>query len=117
MNRISRLPAVLAYLIPVIGWLYVLLFHRKNQLAEYHLKQSIGLVLFLVATTASWAVIAWALAFIPYMVVLSMALFAIVIVAYFYGFAAWILGMSNAVRARQTPLPFFGQWASRLFMR
>jgi uncharacterized membrane protein len=116
MNRLSRLPAVLAYLVPVIGWLYVLFFQRKNSLAEYHLKQSFGLVLFLVATTASWVLIGWILALIPYMVVLGMGLFAIVIVAYIYGFVAWIVGLSNALRGRQIPLPLFGQWANRLFI-
>jgi uncharacterized membrane protein len=114
MNRPPRLPAVLAYLVPVIGWIYVLFFHRKNSLAVYHLKQSIGLILFLVATASSWAVIGWVLAWIPYMAVLSMALFAIVLVAFIYGFVAWILGLSNALRARLAPLPLFGQWASRL---
>ena len=114
MNRPSRLPAVLTYLIPVIGWLYVVFFQRKNLLAIYHLKQSLGIVLFLVVTTASWAVVGWILAWLPYMAVLSIALFAIAIVAYLYGCVAWILGLSNALRARLTPLPLFGQWASRL---
>jgi uncharacterized membrane protein len=105
---------VLTYLVPVIGWLYVLFFHRKNSLAIYHFKQSIGLVIFLVATTVSWVAVGWILGWIPYMAVLSMALFAIVIVAYLYGIAAWILGLSNALSTRMAPLPFFGQWASRL---
>jgi uncharacterized membrane protein len=114
MNRTFRLPAVLAYLVPIIGWLYVIFFHRKNSLAIYHLKQSIGLVLFLVATVSCWAVVGWVLAWIPYMVTLSMALFAIVLVAFIYGFVAWILGLSNALRERLAPLPLFGEWASRL---
>jgi uncharacterized membrane protein len=105
---------VLVYLVPVIGWLYVLFFQRKNSLAIYHLRQSIGLVLFLVAATVSWVAVGWILAWIPYMAVLSIALFAIVIVAYLYGIVAWILGLSNALSARQTPLPLFGQWANRL---
>lgn len=114
MNRSSRLPAVLAYLVPIVGWLYVIIFKRKNSLAIFHLKQSIGLVLFLVVTTATWFAVGWLLAWIPYMVVLSAALFAIVIIAYLYGIVAWILGLSNALRARMAPLPFFGQWANRL---
>ncbi|MGD0613644.1 MAG: hypothetical protein ABSB41_19275 [Anaerolineales bacterium] len=117
MNRPSRLPAVLAYLVPVIGWLYVLFFQRKNSLAVYHLRQSIGPVLFLVATTAGWVAVGWVLARIPYMAVRSIALFAIVIVAYLYGIVAWIMGLSNALSARQTSLPLFGQWASRLPIR
>jgi uncharacterized membrane protein len=117
MSRASRLPAVLAYLIPVIGWLYVFFFQRKNILAIYHLKQSIGLFLFLVATMAGWAVIAWVLAWIPCMAVLSIALFAIVIAAYLYGIVAWILGLINALSNRLAPLPLFGQWANRLPIR
>jgi uncharacterized membrane protein len=114
MNKTSRLPAVLTYLIPVIGWLYVLFFQRKNSLAVYHLRQSIGLCLFMVAGMVSWVVVGWFLAWIPYLDVLSIALFSIVIVAYICGLVIWIMGLSNAFSARQTPLPFFGQWASRL---
>jgi hypothetical protein len=48
------------------------------------------------------------------MAVLGIALFAIVIAAYFYGLVAWIWGLINAFSYRQAPLPLFGQWASRL---
>jgi uncharacterized membrane protein len=108
---------VLAYLIPVIGWLYVLFFQRKNELAVYHLRQAVGLLLFLVAVLAGWAIIAWILAWIPFVAVLSAALFTIVITAYLYGLAAWILGMSKALRGQLTPLPLFGQFANRLPIR
>jgi uncharacterized membrane protein len=113
MSTPSRLPAVLAY-VPVVGWLYVLLFQRKNLVALFHLRQSIGLFLFLVGTFAGWAVIAWLLAWIPYMDILAIALFAIVIAAYLYGAVAWILGLINALRSRLAPLPLFGRWANRL---
>jgi uncharacterized membrane protein len=116
-NQSSRLPAILAYLLPVIGWLYVFFFQRKNSLAMYHLRQSIGLILFLAAMAVGWAVIGWVLAWIPYLGIFSIALFSIVIVAYLYGSVAWIMGLINAFRARQTPLPLFGQWASRLPIR
>jgi uncharacterized membrane protein len=108
---------VLAYLIPVIGWLYVFFFQRKNSLAVYHLRQSIGLFLFLIGTMVGWAVIAWVLAWIPYMAVVSIALFAIVMAAYLFGVVAWLLGLSNALSNRSAPLPLFGQWANRLPIR
>jgi uncharacterized membrane protein len=117
MNRPSRLPAVLAYLIPVIGWLYVLFFERKNPSALYHLRQAIGLWVFLAAVLVGWAVVAWVLAWIPYAAVLSIALFAIVIAAYLYGLVAWIAGMINALSGKLAPLPLFGEWASRLPIR
>jgi uncharacterized membrane protein len=114
MNQRSKITAMLAYLGPVIGWLYIFLFARKNLLALYHLKQAIGLVLFLFATTLGWVVVGWVVAWIPYMSVLSIALFALVLAAYLYGFVAWLIGLSNALRARTVPLPLFGKWANRL---
>ncbi len=114
MNKTSCLPAALNYLLPVVGWLYVFFFQRKNSAAMYHLRQALGLVLFLLTVTAGWAVVAWFLAWIPYMAILGIALFTIVIAAYFYGVIAWILGLINALSNRQTPLPLFGQWARRL---
>jgi uncharacterized membrane protein len=110
------LPAALAYL-PIIGWLYVILFQRKNLLAVYHLRQSVGLLLFLIATMAGWAVIAWILAWIPFLGVLGMALFTMVIAAYIFGIVAWIVGLMNALGNRLTPLPLFGRWADRLPIR
>lgn len=117
MSQPSRLPAVLAYLFPVVGWLYVFLFQRSNSLAVYHLRQSIGLFLFLVGALVVWAVIGWVIAWIPYIAVLSVGLFTIVIAAYFYGVVAWLLGMIHALRNQLTPLPLFGRWADGLPIR
>jgi uncharacterized membrane protein len=114
MNMSSRLPAVLTYLLPFLGWLYVWFFQRRNSLALYHLRQAIGLVVFLIVTFLAWGVVGWLLAWIPYLHVLSVALFALVVGAYLYGTVAWLIGMYNAFRDRQSPLPLFGQWASRL---
>jgi len=70
MNGSSRLSAVIAY-IPVIGWLYVFIFQRKNLLAIYHLRQSIGLLLFLIGVLLSWAVISWILVWNPFLEILG----------------------------------------------
>lgn len=113
MGDSSRLSAALAY-IPILGWLYVLFFQRKNALAAFHLRQSIGLFLFLVATLLGWAVVAWLLAWVPYLDVLGIAMFTIVMVAYAFGVVVWIQGLVNALRNRLVPLPIFGRWASRL---
>jgi len=116
MTEASRLSAVLAY-VPVIGWLYVFFFQRKDIQALYHLKQSIGLFLFLAITLLGWAVVAWLLAWIPYMAILGIALFTIVIAAYLYGLVAWVLGLKNALTNRLVPLPLFGRWANQLPIR
>lgn len=114
MNRNSPFSAVIAYLVPVVGWLYVYLFQRNNALAVYHLRQAVGLVVFLVGTLLIWAVVAWLIAQIPFMAVMSISLFTIVMAAYMFGFVVWVLGMLNAARGKSTPLPLIGQWASRL---
>jgi uncharacterized membrane protein len=114
MNMSSRLPAVLVYLLPVLGWLYVFFFQRRNSLALYHLRQAIGLVVFLIVTVIVWAVVGWLLAWIPYLNVLSIALFALVVGVYLYAIVAWLIGIFNALSDRESPLPLFGQWASRL---
>jgi uncharacterized membrane protein len=116
MTQTSRLPAFLAYL-PVIGWIYVAVFQRRNDAAMFHLRQSVGLVLFLVGVFVAWVVVSTMIALIPYMAALGMALFTLVMAALLYGFVACITGMNNALRRRLEPLPLFGKWASRLPIR
>jgi uncharacterized membrane protein len=113
MNTSSRLPAVLAY-IPVIGWLYVFFLQRGNSFAIFHLRQAIGLCLFLIGALLTWALAAWVITWIPYMAVIAIALFGIVITAYFFGFVALLMGLNNALRNRLVKLPIFGEWANRL---
>jgi hypothetical protein len=113
LQQLSRVPAVIAYL-PVVGWAYVLIWQRKNLLAVYHLRQSIGLVLFLLAITGGWIVVAWLIAWIPYAFVVGIALFTLVIASYLFGVVAFCLGITHALNARLAPLPLFGRWANRL---
>lgn len=117
MTIASRVLAVVDYLLPVVGWVYVYLFHRKDALAVFHLRQSIGLFLFLGGTVVLWAVVAWVLAWIPLMAVLAVALFALVIASWIFGFIVWVLGLINAVSNRLKPLPGVGNWADRLPIR
>jgi uncharacterized membrane protein len=112
-NLPSRLFAAFAY-VPVIGWIYVLLTQRGNPLAVFHLKQSIGLFLFLIAALVTWMIVAYVLAWLPLMAALGVALFTVVMVVYIYGAVAWIIGLINALKNREDPLPVFGRWANRL---
>jgi hypothetical protein len=116
MNSPSRLSAVLAY-IPIIGWIYVLAAQRRNAFAMFHLRQSIGLVLFLIGVFVGWAVIFWLLSWIPIGDIVGMVLFTLVISAYLFGIVALVLGLINAANSKVAPLPFFGQWANRLPIR
>ncbi len=113
MNNQSPFSAAIAY-IPVIGWLYVYLLQRKNPFAVFHLRQSVGLALFLLGTLIGWAIVAYLIALIPYMAAFSVAMFTIVIAAYLFGAVTWVMGILNALKSKSTPLPLFGQWANRL---
>ena len=116
MNGEDRVSAVLAY-VPVVGWLYVFLLQRKNTLAIYHLRQSIGLFLFLIGTVVAWAVAAWLIAWIPYAAAISAATFTMVILLYLFGAIAWLMGVINALNNKTKPLPAFGRRAERLPIR
>jgi len=113
MDSFPRAPAVIAY-IPVVGWLFVLLFQRQNAFAVFHVRQSIGLVGFLIAVFVGWAVIAWLLAWISFAMLLGTALFAIVIMAFVFGLYALISGAVNASKGRAVLLPVFGRMANRM---
>jgi uncharacterized membrane protein len=117
MDGLSSFPAVVTYLLPLVGWLYVIFFQRDNTLAMYHLRQSIGLWLFLLGTLVVWGVIAWALVWLPYMSALAVALFTIVMAIYLFGAAVWLTGLIRALKKQATPLPVFGRWAERLPIR
>jgi uncharacterized membrane protein len=116
VDRPNRVAAFLAYLLPIVGWLFVLLFQRKDRFAAYHACQSLGLQLMLVVMPVGWAVIAWSIAWVPLAgPVLAAALFALVIAAYIAGFVAWVAGMINALNAKIRPVPVFGGWGERAY--
>ncbi len=114
MNNSQRFSAFFAYLLPILGWLYVILYQRKSSYAVFHTRQAIGLFGFLIACFGGWAVIGYALAWIPYGFIVSMGLFTIVIAAFFYGIIAWIMGMANALNGKVALLPIFGRIANSL---
>lgn len=114
MKLSTRISALLAYLLPVIGWLYIGLFQRKNPFVRFHLRQSMGIFVVVVAVFVGWVGIGWLIAWIPYGFIFSMALFTLVLVALIAAVIAWILGIVNVLRLRKAVVPFFGRWADRL---
>jgi uncharacterized membrane protein len=105
----------LAYLLPVVGWLYVFVAHRKDKLAVYHVKQSIMLVIVAAGALVIWIIFSWLITFIPYVGgVLAVASFALVIALYVALIVSWIMGMIYAWQARFKPAPLVGDWAERL---
>jgi uncharacterized membrane protein len=116
MTDRERILSFIAY-IPVVGWIYIWYANRNVTYAVFHLRQSVGLVLFLLAVFGGWVAIGWALAWLPYMFVLSIALFALVIAALIYGMIAWLFGVANAFNGKVAYLPIMGEIFNRLPLR
>jgi uncharacterized membrane protein len=115
VNGPKRPLAFIAYLVPIFGWLYVLLFDRRDEFAVYHAKQAVMLTITAVVVPVAWAVAAWILTWIPLVgSVLAVSLFALVMLAYLFLAAVWIAGMINALTAQAKPLPVVGRWAERI---
>jgi uncharacterized membrane protein len=114
MKTSDRLLALIAYLLPVLGWIFIGIFQRRNAFAMFHLRQAIGIFLALLIAFLAWVVVGWVVAWIPYGFVFSMALFSLVIVVVIAVAVAWIVGIVNALLLRKKFSPIIGRWADRL---
>ena len=113
MESSDRFSAFLAY-IPVIGWIYVLLVKRQDPLPMFHVRQSIGLFIFLAASFAAWVVLTWVLGWIPFGFMIGIALFTMIITAFFFGIVTWVVGIVHALQGRMVLLPIFGKMANSI---
>jgi uncharacterized membrane protein len=111
----DRFSAFLAY-IPVIGWIYVLLAKRQVSLPMFHVRQSIGLFIFLAITSAAWVVVTWILGWIPFGFMFGIALFTMVIIAFIFGIIAWVTGIVQALQGRMALLPLIGKMANSIHL-
>jgi len=114
-NGNAKYFALLAYLLSLVGALYVLLARRNDKFAVYHAKQSLGIAMLALVVLITWIVIAWILAWIPYFgFIFAMASFALVIAAYLVLAIAYILGMKYALDEKMQPVPIVGALADRM---
>lgn len=100
--------AIISY-ITIIGWIisYIQYGNNKSQLAVFHIRQS----LFLMLCTFIIAMFQMLFAFTPYLGrIISMSLSFIML-----GFLVlWIIALLNAINGEQKPLPIFGNKAQDL---
>lgn len=114
MEISSRLSAFVAYLLPLVGWLYVGLVDRKDPFARFHLRQAVGLVIFLLLVAGLYLIAGWLITWIPYGFIFAIASFALVMAVAFVGVVLWVIGLFNALAGRREPLPLIGRRAARL---
>lgn len=118
MSKPKRYLAFLTYLLPILGWLYVLLFQRKDEFAVYHAKQSMVLTITAVGAPAAWVVVAWIVSWLPLAgPIIAVALFALVILTYIFLAVDWVIGMVYVLQAKMEPVPVVGGWAERVLTR
>ena len=109
MSMSSKISAFIAYLLLIVGWLFVMIFRRSDEFAVFHAKQSLRLTIFVVAIPLIWAVGGYIISFIPFLgPIFATATFTLVMIAAMALFIAWLFGMSNALRGKWSQVPMFG---------
>jgi uncharacterized membrane protein len=117
MELLQRISAFLAYLLPVVSWLYAWFFQRKSSLVMFHVRQSIGLFLFVLGMGVGWVIITWLLTWIPFGFLFGVVLFSLVITALIVAVVLWLTGMVYALLGRVKMLPIIGEKANQLPIR
>ncbi len=112
----SRLFAVLAYILPVIGGVIALIADGENRLTRAHARQSIGAVLALILAFFAWAAGGYVLSLIPIAgPILAIALFSLVIAMAVFLAANWLFSLAMALRGAERTIPFANRIVLRLF--
>lgn len=111
----SKYFAFFAYLLSIIGALYVLIFRRKDDFAVYHAKQSLGIVFLAISLFVAWMGFGWIISWIPYVgFIFAIAFFSLVIAGYLVLFVSWIIGIKYALDEKKQPVPIVGGYALRV---
>ena len=115
MTTANKIFAFISYLLLVPGWLFVLIFRRKQPSELLHARQSMVINLALILGLVLWFVLTWLLVAIPIMgpLVAWFAFAHFIVVAIFLGIV-WIIGMVRALSGQQKPLAIVGGWAAKL---
>ncbi len=115
MTITNKIYAFLSYLLLVPGWLFILLFRRKDQHAQFHARQSLVLNLFIFLLLVAWFVLTWLVIAIPIVGPLfAWFCFAVVIACLIFTVFAWVIGLVRSFQSVQKPLPIIGKWAENL---
>ena len=101
--------ALLAYLVPILGPVYILVLRKEDAFSRFHAMQSLSIVAALILAPAVWILFSFLVSLIPFGGVVAAYVFALVVAVYLAVIVAWVAGIVNALRARRSPVPFFGR--------
>jgi len=98
--------AIISYF-SVVGWIiaYVLYTSNKSQLAVYHLRQSLALILCGIACYIIFIVLLFIIPFISFFIWILGVVF----------FVLWIMGLISAINGQEKPVPVIGPMAQSMF--
>ena len=115
-HAISKWRAILAYILPIAGPLYLIVSKRDNAYVQYHARQMLALTIVAVMLPLVWGIVAWLLSWIPIVgPLLAAALFALVILGFIFAAGVWIVGVIQVIRGQLQPLPIVGELSERWF--
>lgn len=98
--------AIISYF-SVVGWIiaYVLYTSNKSQMAAYHLRQSLALILCGIACYILFFVTMFFLFFLKFVFILLGIGF----------FVLWLMGLISAINGQEKPIPVIGPIAQSMF--
>ena len=115
MTTTNKVIAFLSYLLLVPGWLFVLIFRRKQPAELQHARQSLLINLVPILFYLVWLLFTWLVVAIPIMgPLVAWFAFAILIAVCVVLIVLWLVGMIRALRGDQNPLAIVGTWAAKL---
>lgn len=115
MQTDKRLAPTLAWLLPILGWLWLWLQHRDDQRARQALRESLALWLAIIGALIAWALFAWLVTWLPFVgPLIALASFSLVLVAWLLCAVLWLTGLQRALRSDSRPLPLLGRIVQRL---
>ena len=98
--------AIISYF-SVVGWIiaYVLFSSNKSQMAAYHLRQSLALILGGIACYIIFIILLFIIPFISFFIwILGVVLLVL-----------WIMGLVSAINGQEKPIPVIGPMAQQIF--
>jgi uncharacterized membrane protein len=110
-NDDSKILAIIAYILGIVGFLIIFVAKRNDKFAMYHGKQALVLGIAEIIAWIAVLILSAILAFIPVLgALLSTLLTLAYIVAVIY---LVIVGIMNAANMKEKQLPYIGQYAEK----
>lgn len=107
--------ALLSYLLPPFGSLFVIFTNRSNTFALFHACQALGLLLIALITPIIWVLASLLVAWLPFVgPPLAASMFALVIAVYLAVVVAWVAGLVNGTQGRMQAMPIIGMWGEQI---